>query len=59
MKALKTDNLTGITKEVEIKEIPIDKIKLTEQLSVEQQLADLQQVITELTTILNDKGIAP
>lgn len=29
------------------------------QLTVEEQLAELQQVIVELTTILNDKGIAP
>lgn len=28
-------------------------------LTVEEQLAELQQVIVELTTILNDKGIAP
>jgi len=28
-------------------------------LTVEEQLAELQNVITELTTILNDKGIAP
>ena len=28
-------------------------------LTVEKQLAELQQVIVELTTILNDKGIAP
>ena len=27
--------------------------------TVEEQLAELQQVIVELTTILNDKGIAP
>ena len=28
-------------------------------LTVEEQLAELQNVIVELTTILNDKGIAP
>ena len=28
-------------------------------LTVEEQLAELQQVIVELTTILNDKGITP
>ena len=28
-------------------------------LTVEEQLAELQQVIVELTTILNDKGISP
>ena len=31
----------------------------TKQPTVEEQLAELQQVISELTTILNDKGIAP
>lgn len=57
---------TGITTERELtpEEIAQMEAMQTEvqpesQPTIEEKVTELQQVITELTTILNDKGIAP
>lgn len=66
MKVLITDNLTGITTEREMTAEEIaemeamqNEVQPEQQQSLEEKVTELQQVISELTTILNDKGIAP
>ena len=70
MKAIEYNALTGETTE---REMTPEEIAQMEQMqtevqpevqpeaqpTLEEKVTELQQVISELTTILNDKGIAP
>ena len=45
--------------ELEQMEAMQNEVQPEPQPTLEEKVTELQQVITELTTILNDKGIAP
>ena len=68
MKAIEYNALTGETTEREMSAEEIAQMEAMQNEvqpepqptpTLEEKVTELQQVISELTTILNDKGIAP
>ena len=66
MKIIEINALTGERKERELTAEEIAQMEAMQQVeptpqepTLEERVAELQQVIVELTTVLNDKGIAP